>query len=110
MARALDWGTMELDAFAAMTQRLIADDGFDEYLPTACYPERRVLRVLEGVPERVDLESVTLDWALEAREGDEEVLVAFKLDEAHFKIVRRAAGSTEEGVYPAVARPEPSLS
>lgn len=98
---------MEISGFAAMNQRLIAADGFDEYLPTACYPERRVLRVLEGAPNVVDLEAIALDWALAAAEGDEEVLVAFKVDSEHFKVIRRAAGQTEQCVYPARAPDEP---
>ena len=88
-----------MDAFAAMTQRVIADDGFAQYLPTACYPDRRVLRVLEGAPESVDLERIALDWALDAAEGDEEVLVAFRVDAMHFKVVRRAEGAAEHRVY-----------
>jgi hypothetical protein len=90
---------VELYAFAAMTQRVIADDGFDTYLPTACYPERRVLRVLEGAPNSVDLERIALDWALTAAEGDEEVLVAFRVDATHFKVVKRADGNTEHCLY-----------
>ena len=92
---------MEIGAFAAMNQRVIATDGFDEYLPTACYPERRVLRVLEGAPDAVDLETIALEWALAAAEGEEEVLLAFKVDSTHFKVIRRAQGQTEQCVYPA---------
>lgn len=98
---------MELTSFAAMNQRLIATEGFDHYLPTACYPERRVLRVLEGAPDTVDLEEIALDWALAAAEGGEEVLVAFKVDPERFKVIRRAEGQTEQGVYPAEAPDEP---
>jgi hypothetical protein len=92
---------MEIGAFATMNQRVIASDGFDDFLPTACYPERRVLRVLEGVPGTVDLEAIALDWALAAAEGEEEVLVAFKVDAASFKVIRRAQGQTQQGIYPA---------
>ena len=84
-----------------MAQRVIADEGFDEYQPTACYPQRRVVRVLEGAPHAVEVESVALEWALAAAEGDEEVLVVFKIDPTHFKVIRRAAGTAEHGVYPA---------
>jgi hypothetical protein len=88
-----------MDAFAGMTRRLIASDGFDRYLPTACYPERRVLRVLEDAPNTERLETIALEWALSRQEGDEEVLVAFKVDASHFKVIRRAAGLAEECVY-----------
>ena len=95
--------TVEMDAFAAMTQRVIADEGFDEHLPTACYPQRRVVRVLEDAPDALDFESVALDWALAAAEGDEEVLVVFKINPTHFKVIRHAAGQAEDCVYPAEA-------
>jgi hypothetical protein len=98
---------MEINSFAAMNQRVIATDGFDDYLPTACYPERRVLRVLEGAPDALDLEAIAVDWALAAAEGDEEVLVAFKVDAARFKVIRRAAGQTEQCVYPVDAPDQP---
>jgi hypothetical protein len=88
-----------MDAFAGMTRRVIASDGFDAYLPTACYPERRVLRVLEDAPDTKELETIALEWALSRQEGDEEVLVAFKVDASHFKVVRRAEGLAEERVY-----------
>ena len=91
--------TVEMDAFAAMTRRVIASDGFDRYLPTACYPERRVLRVLEDAPDTEQLEVIALEWALSWLEGAEEVLVAFKVDAAHFKVIRRAADLSEECVY-----------
>jgi hypothetical protein len=88
-----------MDAFAGMTRRVIASDGFDAYLPTACYPERRELRVLEDVPFTEQLGAIALEWALSHQEDDEEVLVAFKLDGAHFKIIRRAEGHAEERIY-----------
>ncbi|MEO6599950.1 MAG: hypothetical protein ABIQ16_08780 [Polyangiaceae bacterium] len=90
---------MEMDAFAGMTRRVIASDGFDHFLPTACYPERSVLRVLEDAPDTDELEAIALEWALSRLEGDEEVLIAFKVDACHFKVVRRAAGLAEESVY-----------
>jgi hypothetical protein len=101
--------TMDMGAFAGMTRRVIASDGFDSYLPTACYPERRVLRVLEDAPDSEGLEAIVLEWALSRLEGDEEVLVAFKVAPAHFKVVRRAAGLTEECVY-SIAEDDASMS
>jgi hypothetical protein len=95
----LPWLTVDMDAFATMTRRVIESDGFDAYLPTACYPERRVLRVLEGVPETDGLEAIALEWAVSQLEGDEELLVAFKVDAGHFKVVRHALGLAEERVY-----------
>jgi hypothetical protein len=100
-------GAMDIGSFAAMNQRVIATEGFDQYLPTACYPERRVLRMLEDAPNTFDLEAIALEWAMAAAEGEEEVLVAFKIDPEHFKVMRRAEGHTEVGVYPAQAPDQP---
>lgn len=94
---------MDMDAFATMTRRMIVEDGFDQHQPTACYPERRVIRVLEGAPDVDDLESIALDWALAAAEGDEEVLVAFKVDATHFKVVQRDSERLEHRLYLALA-------
>ena len=41
---------MTIDDFIAMTRRVIARDGFDDYLPTLVLPERRHIAVLEGMP------------------------------------------------------------
>jgi hypothetical protein len=40
-----------LNEFAAMTKRIIASDGFDDYLPTAIYPGRRHVVLLEELPK-----------------------------------------------------------
>jgi hypothetical protein len=88
-----------LDEFAMITQRVIARDGFDEFQPTACYPARRQLAVLSGVPPHVDIESASTSWALKNASSNEEVLVAFRIAAARFKIVRIAEGLTEEGHY-----------
>jgi len=88
-----------LDEFATITQRVIARDGFDEFRPTACYPARRRLAVLAGVPPHVDIESASTTWALKNASSNEEILVAFRVSSARFKIVRIAEGFTEEGQY-----------
>ena len=90
---------MTLDEFATITQRVIARDGFEEYQPTACYPARRHLAVLAGVPPHVDIESASTSWALKNAISNEEVLVAFRIAPAQFKVVRIAEGVTEEGRY-----------
>jgi hypothetical protein len=41
---------MTIDDFIAMTRRIIAKDGFEEYLPTLMLPQRRHVTVLEGLP------------------------------------------------------------
>jgi GGDEF domain-containing protein len=91
---------MDMDEFAELTRRVIARDGFEGYLPTACYAARAHFAVLTGVPPHDDVEPVSLEWALEGAESDEEVLVAFKIDPDHFKIIRRTEDARlEQRVY-----------
>jgi hypothetical protein len=88
-----------IDEFARITKTIIARDGFDDYLPTALYPGRRHLVVLEGVPEGSDLEPIALEWAAKGAIGDEEFLVAFKIASTKFKVIRRYGGGHEEAVF-----------
>ena len=96
---------MTPDQFARMTQRVIARGGFEGYLPTACYPLRRELVVLEGAPQAVTVESELVAWAARRVEEGEEFLVAFKCDDSHFKVVRVAGTEVDSGVYPAEVGP-----
>jgi hypothetical protein len=86
-------------SFAEITRRIIAEDGFAEYLPTVLYPERKHIMVLEGVPSSVDLESVSLDWAKSNAIDDEDFLVAFKVSNTQFKIIRRTGFSFEAEIF-----------
>lgn len=88
-----------VDEFASITRNVIARDGFDDYLPTALYPNRKEVVVLEGVPEGSDLEPIVLTWASKAALGDEEFLVAFKVASTKFKVIRRHSGRQEEKVF-----------
>jgi hypothetical protein len=89
---------MTPDEFAAITENAIADEGFDGFQPTACFPERREVRTLAGFPEDEDPEQPVLEWAADLA-GDEEFLVAFKIDASHFKIIRKAGNNMQSGVY-----------
>jgi hypothetical protein len=91
-----------LEQFAKITRNVIAEDGFDGYLPTALYPERKHIVVLEGAPDDADLETIATRWASKGAIGDEEYLVAFKVGPRQFKVVRRYAGGQEEGVFDVV--------
>ena len=86
-------------AFAAITRRVIARDGFEGYLPTALYPSRKHIVVLEGIPEVENVETVALEWALSNAVGDEEFLVAFKVSPTHFKVIRRNGPTYESDVF-----------
>jgi len=61
------------------------------------------MRALQGVPETTDVERATLDWAVCLARASEEVLVAFKLDDSHFKVIRSQVNNSEEGVFDARA-------
>ena len=90
---------MTLDEFATITRRVIADDGFDEYLPTVCYPVRRHVETLVGLPSDTKPDEPVLEWASEGAEGGEEFLVAFKVDDNHFKIIRHVGSYSEDETY-----------
>jgi len=95
---------MEALAFAGITRNVIANEGFDDFLPVACFPERGEIRALEGVPSSKDLEGEVLRWAAALRNNaSEEFLVAFKCSASHFKIVRVIGGQDEHHVFDAKA-------
>jgi len=94
---------MTLDDFAETTQHIISNEGFDEYLPTACYPVRREIKVLTGLPSDIDIELAVLEWASKSAAKEEEYLVAFKIDANHFKVIRRIGPYSEDEIF-AVSR------
>jgi hypothetical protein len=87
---------MTTDAFISMTQRVIAKDGFEDYLPTLVLPARRHIMALEGVPAGVDIETASRKWADHAVRADEDYFLAFKVDADHFKVISRVGGKPEE--------------
>jgi hypothetical protein len=90
---------MTIEDFAALTRRIIAREGFEGWLPTACYPALRHVAVLQGVPEGVDAEQAALEWASRKADADEEYLVACKVDGLRFKVVRVSGAEKQEAVY-----------
>ena len=84
-----------LDQFVKMTQRIIAEDGFDNYLPTLLLPATREVRVLDQVEGDGESLGVT-DWLSEQVGPDEDFLVAFKAGDAHFMVVGRLGGQACE--------------
>ena len=80
------------DQFVKMTQRVIAEDGIANYLPTLLLPQTRQVRVLDDVGSG-DEESLRIgEWLAEQVGPDEDFLVAFKVDDAHFMVVGRTGG------------------
>ena len=84
-----------LDQFVKMTQRIIAEDGFDNYLPTLLLPATREVRVLDQVDGGGESLGIT-DWLSEQVRQDEDFLVAFKAGDAHFMVVGRLGGQACE--------------
>ena len=90
---------LTLVEFAEITKRIIARDGFSAYIPTAVYPDRNEVVVLESVPDGDDLEAVAVRWAEGKATDGEEFLVAFKKGPNRFKVVRRHAGVHEDAEF-----------
>ena len=84
-----------LDQFVKMTQRIIAEDGFDNYLPTLLLPATREVRVLDQVEGDGESLGIT-DWLAEQVGPDEDFLVAFRAGDAHFMVVGRLGGQACE--------------
>ena len=91
---------MDLDAFIAMTQRVVARDGSEEYLPTLALPAARQVKVLDGIPADVDVETAARNWALKTAGESDDYFLAFKITETSFKAVARVNGRTLEKVAP----------
>ena len=49
--------------FTRITQKVIAHERFDHYLPTALCQTRAHIAALEGVPDGADLETIALERA-----------------------------------------------
>jgi hypothetical protein len=100
---------MNIEQFAAITQRVIASDGFDEFLPTACYPARREVAALEGLPPGIEAEPAVLKWAAKKAKHGELHLVAFKSGPSQFTVVRAEGAKHESAVFE-VADAEPNAA
>ncbi|KQP20497.1 hypothetical protein [Pseudorhodoferax sp. Leaf267] len=89
-----------IEQFIAMTHRVIEEEGFEDYLPTLLRPQRKDVRVLDGIPEGDDIESQAKDWAECSvdEDEDEDFILAFKADASHFKVVARVNGINSETV------------
>ena len=92
---------MQVEQFAAMTRNVIAEQGIEEFQPTACFPQRRDIRALAGVPEDEAHEPIALQWAAELAEDGEEYFVAFKHSITEFKVVHFLLGKAEHNTYAA---------
>jgi hypothetical protein len=89
---------MTIDEFIATTKAIIAQDGLDGYLPSLRVEGFCAVRlhVLADVPPNVDVELFAKDWALQVAKRRKDYLLAFRLDDAHFKVVARHNGVMHE--------------
>lgn len=90
---------MTIDEYAAITKRVIARDGFEDFLPTACYPRKREIRALTGLRTDGDIETAVLKWTEEHASEGEEFLVAFKSGAAEFTVIRQNGRQRESATF-----------
>jgi hypothetical protein len=92
---------MTLQEFAEITRSVIGQQGFADFQPTLCFPGRHQIRTLAQVPAGVDIEEAAMAWARKHAVAEEEFLVAFKVSDNAFKIVRVLGADAEEATYSA---------
>jgi hypothetical protein len=90
---------MTIEEFATVTRRVIAAEGFVDFLPTACYPDRGEVVALQGLPPDVEPESAVLRWAAKRAKAGELHLVAFRSGPAQFTVVRVQGPERESDVF-----------
>ena len=84
--------TMQLDDFIRITQQIIAQNGLEDYLPTACFPDQKKLTVLEEVPADMEVETVARAWVRQLASPNEHYFLAFRWSETEFKVLEIVAG------------------
>src|SRR5262249_5066932 len=90
---------MTTDEFAEQLQGAMAMDSFQEYQPRVLFPARHQFDELPHAPPDLT-DAKILDWAGKQAQGDEEFLVAYKVDTNHFKVIRCISGQqTDAKVY-----------
>jgi hypothetical protein len=83
---------MTTDAFIRMTRKVIADQGFENYLPTLVLPIRRTVIALENVSAGVDIEIASRQWAAAKVDDIEDFYLAFKVDHESVNVIARRDG------------------
>lgn len=96
-----DIGRLEMKPsdFAAITQNIIRNQGFDDFAPVACFPERREIRALADVPEDEDIEATAINWGQSLAKPGEEFLIAFKHSPTEFKVIRLEGSDVEQEMF-----------
>jgi len=93
---------MEIVEFAEVTYKVLEETPLEDHIPTAIFPGRDHIMALEGILEEEEkrLREITLDWALKAAKGGEEVLVVFRDGPGYFRVIRRFEGKLQEALFP----------
>lgn len=89
-----------IESFIAITRDIIAEDGLEDFLPTLMFPDRNAVHVLENASDAINHETEALAWAGQAVPSDESYLLAYRVDEQHFKVVGRIGCKQEERLCP----------
>lgn len=87
-----------IDEFIEITYRVIAKDGFDEYIPTMLLPISKEVLVLEDVPEYVNIDITVSKWIERKAKNGKDFIVAYKINNNHFKVIARINGNMEERI------------
>lgn len=93
---------MEIAAFAEITYRVLENTPLSEFAPTVCFPHRRQIQTLTGIPPKEAdlLREISIDWAASKANPDEEFLIAFQDGDGFFRIVRKFDGKLHEALFP----------
>src|SRR5262245_40382618 len=101
---------LDIQAFAAITRRVIAKNGFAAYMPTLCLPTRERIVVLEGIPKKESgrMREIATSWAERMATQNEDYFLAYKEDSRRFRVVHRHRGRTQEECF--AAKPSSSVA
>jgi len=94
---------MKSDQFAEVTRSVISKQGFENFQPTVCFPERRQIRALAGVPDTESQETATRRWAAKLANASEEYLIAYKCSSTEFAVVHFSPTGEDIQIYTASA-------
>lgn|GEM_PF-3965647 len=88
-----------IDEFIKLQQKIIADQGLDDYLPALVYETRSAIKVnvLEDVPPLSEIEQVARQWAKKAA-GRHDFLLSFRCGQREIKVIARENNVVSERV------------
>lgn len=90
---------MQISDIANMARRVIREQGFAGYQPTAFFPARKIVRTLVSVPDDAVHEEIALRWASGLADPNEEYFVAFRHTKGDFTVVHVREGTQLAEVF-----------